>query len=135
MKLARNQRFSVAMVLYVCTLFSVLTFGFHLGQMSGQAPDSVDLVFCGSGDPIPHSMLGEELTHHSSSDMQLTCPLCALGHGSALTSLEWGVEFPPAYRGLIGAIQDHERPAPRFNWPALNPRAPPVAPRATVIFS
>jgi hypothetical protein len=135
MKIARHQRFSVAMVLYVCTLFSVLTYGFHLGQMSGQTPHGPDLVFCGSGDRIPGFMLDEELTQHSSSDMQLTCPLCTLGHGSALTSMEWSVGLPPAYRNLIGPLPNNDRPAPRFTWPALNPRAPPVAVRATVMFS
>lgn len=135
MKLAHNQRFSVAMVLYVCTLFSALTFGFHQSQMIGQHLDSVDLVFCGSGNPIPDVSLGDEQSPRSPSEFELTCPLCTLGHGSALTSLEWSLDFRPADPAMPSAARNRGKPAPRSIWPTLNPRAPPVASRATVLVS
>lgn len=130
MKIAAHQRFSIAMLLYVCTLFSALTFGFHQSQMAGQHLGNTDALFC--GNPIPGFDLESELPQPSSSDFQPSCPLCSsLGHGTALTALDWSLDYLPA-----STVAPSLRPllsvrSPRRTWPALNPRASPVAFRAT----
>ncbi|WP_052185417.1 DUF2946 family protein [Halopseudomonas pelagia] len=136
MKPVRHQRFSIAMLLYVSTLFSALTFGFHQSQMVGQHIGAIDGVFCGSGNVIPRLGLGNILPATAAGDLASSCPLCSsLGHGSALTSLNWSVDYPPANPAAPQTRHSWIKPAPRFTWPALNPRASPVAFRATGLFS
>jgi hypothetical protein len=119
------------MVLYVCTLFSALTFGFHQSQMASQSLDSVNEVLCGSGMIVPGIEVGDG--HQSlSSDLMPTCPLCSsLGHGAALTALGWSLGYLPISPSTPPINQEWSKPAPRFTWPTLNPRAPPVASFAT----
>jgi hypothetical protein len=119
------------MVLYVCTLFSALTFGFHQSQMASQSLGSVNEVLCGSGTIVPGIELGDG--HQSySADLMPTCPLCSsLGHGTALTALGWSLDYLPVIHSAPPINQGWSKPPPRFTWPTLNPRAPPVASRAT----
>ncbi|WVM92091.1 hypothetical protein ULG90_20505 [Halopseudomonas pachastrellae] len=49
MNLTRDTRLSLALVLYLCTLVSLLTCGFHQGQMSGQHLSGAGVVFCNLG--------------------------------------------------------------------------------------
>ncbi|MFO7706302.1 MAG: DUF2946 domain-containing protein [Halopseudomonas sp.] len=136
MTIARNQRFAITMMLYVSTLFSVLTFGFHQSQMSGQHLGGVDAVYCGSGNVIPDFDPGDQSPPVPASDHQPACPVCSsLGHGSALTSLNWSVDYPPANPAAPQVSYNWVKPAPRYSWPTLNPRAPPAAFLATGLFS
>ncbi|MGH1450915.1 MAG: DUF2946 family protein [Pseudomonadaceae bacterium] len=130
MKIAAHQRFSVAMLLYVCTLFSALTFGFHQSQMVGQHLGNTDALFC--GNPIPGFDLAAELSDSTSGDFQPGCPLCSsMGHGTALTALEWSLDYLPANPGSPPLRTMASTRSPRLTWPALNPRASPVASYAT----
>ena len=49
MKLTQNNRLSVTLVLYLCTLVGLLTCGFHQGQMSSQHLSGAGVVFCNLG--------------------------------------------------------------------------------------
>lgn len=136
MTIARNQRFAITMMLYVSTLFSVLTFGFHQSQMSGQHLGSVDAVYCGSGNVIPNFDLGDQSPPIPASDHQPACPVCSsLCHGSALTSLIRSLDILPTTPAAPQISQSRSKPAPRHLWPDLNPRAPPVACLVTGLFS
>lgn len=118
------------MLLYVCTLFSALTFGFHQSQMTGQQLGSVDELFC--GNPIPGFTLDDGQTRDSSADFKPSCPMCSsLGQGITLTSMGWSPDPLLANTGAPRIRQHRDKPAPRFVWSALNPRAPPVATPAT----
>lgn len=136
MTIARNHRFAITMMLYVSTLFSVLTFGFHQSQMSGPHLGGVDTFYCGSGNVIPDFDLGDQPPPIPASDHLSACPVCSsLSHGSALTSLNWSVDYPPANPAAPQVSYTWVKPAPRYSWPALNPRAPPVAFLAPGLFS
>lgn len=136
MTFARNHRFSITMMLYVSTLFSALTFGFHQSQMSGQHLGGVDTFYCGSGNIIADFDLGDQPQPIPSNDSQPACPVCSsLGHGGALTSLIRSLDILPTTPEAPRISQSRSKPAPRYSWPALNPRAPPVAFLATGLFS
>ena len=89
MNLTQDNRLSLTLVLYLCTLVSLLTCGFHQGQMSGQHLSGAGVVFCNLGS----DSLGVDLDdqkQHQMSDLQAGCPLCSsIGHGSAVAMHGW----------------------------------------------
>ncbi|MAB25903.1 MULTISPECIES: DUF2946 family protein [Pseudomonas] len=132
MPLSRDNRLSVALLLYLCTLFSVLTCGFHQGQMSAQHLSGAGVVFCNTDG----QNLGLDLdsAQQHSGDFKPMCPLCSsVGAGIALNSLGWSLDYQPAIAAIPLPPSHWARPPPRAAWPALNPRASPAASGAAVL--
>ncbi|MEH6490651.1 DUF2946 domain-containing protein [Halopseudomonas sp.] len=131
MTLSRDNRLSIALALYLCTLFSVLTCGFHQGQMSGLQLSGAGIAFCNAGSHNQTHRLQldpDQGTHQQMDTLGPLCPLCSsVGSGIALNSLGWSLYYPPAVAPPAPQPSHWARPPPRAQWPALNPRASPVA--------
>ena len=125
MNLTQDNRLSLTLVLYLCTLVSLLTCGFHQGQMSGQHLSGAGVVFCNLGS----DSLGVDLydqKQHQMSDLQAGCPLCSsIGHGSAVAMHGWSLDYLPASPASAPPSGQWARPPPRHIWPSINPRASP----------
>lgn len=136
MKLARHQRFAIVMLLYVSTLFSALTLGFHQSLTAGQHGGAVDGVYCGSGKVIPGLYSSDIQLADPVAEFEPNCPLCGSpGYSSTLSSPNWSLDYLPASPAAPPITYSWAGLTPRFSWPALNPRASPAALLATALFS
>lgn len=132
MTLSRDNRLSIALMLYLSTLFSVLTCGLHQGQMSAQHLSGAGIVFCDT-DGQSFGLDLDTTQQHQSGDFKSMCPLCSsVGAGITLNSLGWSLDYQPAIAAIQLPPSHWAQPPPRFAWPALNPRASPAAPDAAV---
>lgn len=117
----------IAWTLYFCVLFNVFVCGLGHGQMAA-------LEITGVGGQFCHAM-GESasLLDDSSSDKTgpstlgaFVCPLCSA------VSLGLGLLFCLAWLLLVRhsarvKVERGSKAPPRYSWPSLNPRAPPLS--------
>ncbi|AZC19663.1 DUF2946 domain-containing protein [Pseudomonas sp. CMR5c] len=117
----------VAWTLYFCVLFNVFVCGLGHGQVAGLELNGVGGQFC--------SALGNQglAVDTDFSDQAgagwlntLVCPLCSavtLGLG-LLFCLAWLLRRQCLQRPKVA---QHDKAPPRYGWPPLNPRAPPLS--------
>lgn len=126
MRIARNERTLVAWMLYASVLFSLFAFGIHQGQMSGLALSGLDGGYCSMG-----SSSGQGFDADSSDQgqqaFQLNCPLCSSATlVVAVNTADWDLRNMSMGRLSPEVTRTLAQPPPRYFWPSLNPRAPPV---------
>ncbi len=125
MILPRRHHHSLVLVLYLCTLLGLLTCGLHQGQMSGQYLSGAGISYCHLSGQHGGVDLGDG-SQHQMGDMQPGCPACSsVGHGAALTSQGWTLNYLPFSVVSAQPSGQWARPPPRKVWPAINPRASP----------
>ncbi|NBA98370.1 DUF2946 domain-containing protein [Pseudomonas sp. R5(2019)] len=140
MNRALRPRPLIAWMLYASVLFTVLACGFHHGQMSG-----MNLTVLGSDHgsvKAQHHGASHALSHdkgdpsdHAKHMATLTCPLCSsFGLAVTLNTSSWALDYVPGDAIAPVVVRSLAQPPPRFSWPALNPRAPPLS-TAAVMFS
>ncbi|MEB0048509.1 MULTISPECIES: DUF2946 domain-containing protein [unclassified Pseudomonas] len=126
MKLTLADRSLVAWTLYFCVLFNVFACGLGHGQMTGLDLNGVGGQFCSSLSD-KSSIKNADVPDQSFSDWagSLTCPLCSavILSIALLFCLTWMLRARQAARP--GRERRCKAP-PRYSWPALNPRAPPL---------
>lgn len=135
MKTTRQTRTLTAWTLYACVLFSLLLCGLHHGQMSGLRLAGLEGGFCSiSSDHGPTIDL--EPAGGDQHMAQLDCPVCS-SFGLAVPLAHTGWAFIPAQAGASSPIvvRSWAQPPPRYLRPALNPRAPPAALPAAILFA
>jgi hypothetical protein len=129
MKIVRQDRTSIAWVLCASLLFSLLACGIHHGQMGALSLSGLSDGFCSvSNAPGPYVDVSESEDFAPNLATQMVCPLCSsFAVVLAVNTLSWGLDY--ATRGLSGPIPVYQlaQPPPRYVWPALNPRASPIA--------
>ncbi|WOE77704.1 DUF2946 domain-containing protein [Pseudomonas protegens] len=122
-----SHRPHIAWMLYFCVLFNVFVCGLGHGQMAALESTGVGGQFC-------HAM-GESAStlDDSSSDKTgpstmgaFVCPLCSA------VSLGLGLLFCLAWLLLVRyservKVERGSKAPPRYSWPSLNPRAPPLS--------
>ncbi|MFJ2983526.1 MULTISPECIES: DUF2946 family protein [unclassified Pseudomonas] len=127
MKTARHTRSLTAWTLYASVLFSLLLCGVHHGQMSGLRLAGLEGGFCSinSEHGVAIDLDGAGGDQHMA---QLDCPVCS-SFGMALPLSSAGWSFTPAQAGATSPIvvRSWAQPPPRYQRPALNPRASPAA--------
>ena len=125
MNLTHDNRLSLTLVLYVCTLVSLLTCGFHQGQMSGQYLSGTGIPACYLSS-FQSSIDLDDGSQQQMSDLQPSCPLCSsVGHAAPLASQGWTLDYLPFTTVSAQPSGQWARPPPRKAWPAINPRASP----------
>lgn len=116
----------IAWTLYFCVLFNVLVCGLGHGQLAGLELNGVGGQFCSAmGTPAP-SQSGDFSDQAAAGGMStFMCPLCsAVSLGiSLLFALAWLLRREPQARPRV---ERRSKAPPRYSWPALNPRAPPL---------
>lgn len=133
MKLARTDRSLVAWTLYACVLFNLFAYGMHHGQMSGLALSGLGGVFCSLyGNASSRMDVGDfESEQKSAQPAMNACPLCAsVALALAINSGTWASDYVPGNAVAPIVVRSWAQPPPRYNWPSLNPRAPPATPLA-----
>ncbi|WP_322362666.1 DUF2946 domain-containing protein [Pseudomonas sp. Teo4] len=128
MKITRQARMLTAWTLYASVLFSLLLCGLHHGQMSGLRLSGLEGGFCSinseHGKAIDLDNAGGD--QHMA---QLDCPVCSsFAMAVPLSSVGWS--FIPTQAGASSPIvvRSWAQPPPRYQRPALNPRASPSLP-------
>jgi len=127
MKTTRQTRTLTAWTLYASVLFSLLLCGLHHGQMGGLRLAGLEGGFCSvnteHGVAIDLDDAGGD--QHMA---QLDCPVCS-SFGMAVPLSSAGFSFAPAHSAATSPIvvRSWAQPPPRYQRPALTPRAPPAA--------
>ncbi|AXM95141.1 DUF2946 domain-containing protein [Pseudomonas plecoglossicida] len=126
MKTTRQTRTLTAWTLYASVLFSLLLCGLHLGQMGGLRLAGLEGGFCSvnSEHGVAIDLEGAAGDQHMA---QLDCPVCSsFGMAVPLTSAGW--TFAAAHSAATSptVVRSWAQPPPRYQRPALNPRASPV---------
>ncbi len=123
---APSHRPHIAWTLYFCVLFNVFVCGLGHGQMAA-------LEITGVGGQFCHA-LGESASTLDDGPSDKTspgtlgafvCPLCSavsLGLG-LLFCLTW---LLLGRRSARVKVEQRSKAPPRYSWPSLNPRAPPL---------
>jgi hypothetical protein len=97
MKTVRNDRSSIAWVLYASVLFSLFACGIHHGQMSALSLSGLNGGFCSvsseHGPYIDASDSDEPAPHLAT---QLSCPMCSsFAVAVAISTLAWALDYVP----------------------------------------
>nr|WP_225777249.1 DUF2946 family protein [Pseudomonas sp. Marseille-Q3773] len=136
MKTTRHTRMLTAWALYASVLFSLALCGLHHGQMGGLRLAGLQGSFCSLGSE--HGMAIDFEGSGSDQHMaQLDCPVCS-SFGLAVPLSSGGWSFTPAQAVATApvVIRSWAQPPPRYQRPALTPRAPPVIfPAADIHFA
>ncbi len=126
MKIARQTRSLTAWMLYASVLFSLFACGIHHGQMSGLTLSGLNGGFCSvsdNGAGIDAAGADQQAPHLD----QVSCPLCSsFSAAVALNSNAWLFDYLPANSIAPIVERSWAQPPPRYSWPSLNPRAPPL---------
>ncbi|KAF0254765.1 DUF2946 family protein [Pseudomonas putida] len=136
MKTTRHTRMLTAWTLYASVLFSLLLCGLHHGQMGGLRLAGLEGGFCSvnSEHGVAIDLDGAGGDQHMA---QLDCPVCS-SFGLAVPLSSGGWSFTPAQVVATSPIvvRSWAQPPPRYQRPALNPRASPtVSPAAVLHFA
>lgn len=136
MKTTRHTRMLTAWALYASVLFSLALCGLHHGQMGGLRLAGLQGSFCSLGSE--HGMAID--FEGSGSDQhvaQLDCPVCSsFGLAVPLSSGGWSATPAQGVATAPVVIRSWAQPPPRYQRPALTPRAPPVIfPAADIHFA
>jgi hypothetical protein len=127
MKTTRQTRTLTAWTLYASVLFSLLLCGLHHGQMGGLRLAGLEGGFCSvnSEHGVAIDLDGAGGDQHMT---QLDCPVCS-SFGMAVPLSSAGFSFAPAHSAATSPIvvRSWAQPPPRYQRPALTPRAPPAA--------
>ncbi|HDS0917477.1 TPA: DUF2946 domain-containing protein [Pseudomonas putida] len=127
MKTTRHTRTLTAWTLYASVLFSLLLCGLHHGQMGGLRLAGLEGGFCSvnSEHGVAIDLDGAGGDQHMA---QLDCPVCS-SFGLAVPLSSGGWSFTPAQAVATSPIvvRSWAQPPPRYQRPALNPRASPAA--------
>lgn len=133
MKTTRHTRTLTAWTLYASVLFSLLLCGLHHGQMGGLRLAGLEGGFCSvnSEHGVAIDLDGAGGDQHMA---QLDCPMCS-SFGLAVPLSSGGWSFTPAQVVATSPIvvRSWAQPPPRYQRPALNPRASPAASPAAVL--
>ncbi|MFJ4434432.1 DUF2946 family protein [Pseudomonas sp. NPDC089395] len=126
MKTTRQTRTLTAWTLYASVLFSLLLCGLHHGQMGGLRLAGLEGGFCSvnSEHGVAIDLDGAGGDQHMA---QLDCPVCS-SFGMAVPLSSAGFSFAPAHSAATSPIvvRSWAQPPPRYQRPALTPRAPPA---------
>jgi hypothetical protein len=133
MNTTRQTRTLTAWTLYASVLFSLLLCGLHHGQMSGLRLAGLEGGFCSinSEHGVAIDLEGAGGDPHMA---QLDCPVCS-SFGLAVAIDSGGWSFTPAQVTATSPVvlRSWAQPPPRYQRPALNPRASPRAFPAAVL--
>ncbi len=134
MKTTRHTRTLTAWTLYASVLFSLVLCGLHHGQMGGLRLAGLEGGFCSinSEHGVAIDLEGAGGDQHMA---QLDCPVCSsFGLAVPLSSSGWS--FTPAQAVATSPIvvRSWAQPPPRYQRPALNPRASCHLPRSRTSF-
>ncbi|MNG74520.1 hypothetical protein D3C79_330020 [compost metagenome] len=130
MKTSRQTRMLTAWTLYASVLFSLLLCGLHHGQMSALNLAGLQGGFC-SANSDHGAAIDLDNAAGDQHMAQLDCPVCSsFGMAVPLSSTGWS--FTPTLAGARSPIvvRSWAQPPPRYQRPALTPRAPPAVFRA-----
>ncbi|MFJ4066310.1 DUF2946 family protein [Pseudomonas sp. NPDC089996] len=126
MNLTRHTRTLTAWTLYASVLFSLLLCGLHHGQMGGLRLAGLEGGYCSINSE--HGVAIDLDSAGGDSHMaQLDCPVCS-SFGLAVPLASGGWWFGPAQTAATSPIvvRSWAQPPPRYQRPALTPRAPPA---------
>ncbi|MCE0910725.1 DUF2946 family protein [Pseudomonas sp. FYR_2] len=126
MKTTRHIRTLTAWTLYASVLFSLLLCGLHHGQMGGLRLAGLEGGFCSvnSEHGVAIDLDGAGGDQHMA---QLDCPVCSsFGLAVPLSSGGWSFTATQAVATSPIVVRSWAQPPPRYQRPALNPRASPA---------
>ncbi|MGX0955374.1 hypothetical protein AB7M18_001502 [Pseudomonas viridiflava] len=127
MKITRDQRSLIAWTLYASVLLSLFFCGLHHGQMSGLALSGLNGGYCsldGSGSTGLDASESDQKQH---ALPQLSCPVCSsFTVLTASHACDWMLTLAPAKSISPITVRSWAQPPPRYLWPAVSPRSPPL---------
>ncbi|MBX8486848.1 DUF2946 domain-containing protein [Pseudomonas cichorii] len=126
MKFPAAHRTCIALALYFCVLFNVLSCGLGHGQALGLALNGVGGVFCslgGGSAPVQVKLDGESAV--ISPVNTFACLMCSMAFLSLMFLIGIAWLLSSASR-LPFAREVRSQAPPRYCWPSANPRASPL---------
>ncbi|MCF5707299.1 DUF2946 domain-containing protein [Pseudomonas syringae] len=128
MKTTRDERSLIAWALYASVVLSLFFCGLHHGQMSGLALSGLDGGYCsldGSGSAGPGASESDQKQH---ALPQLSCPVCSSFTVLTASHLpDWMLNPAPVKSVSPITVRSWAQPPPRYLWPAVSPRSPPLS--------
>ncbi|MBC3955208.1 MULTISPECIES: DUF2946 family protein [Pseudomonas] len=127
MKMTRDDKSLIAWTLYASVLLSLFFCGLHHGQMGGLALSGLNGGYCAMDSSGSLGLDSSESDQKQNALPQLSCPVCSsVTVLTASQTADWMLNLAPATSVSPITVRSWAQPPPRYLWPSVSPRSPPL---------